>query len=243
MSSRTMLGKVALGGSICFALACSDNTAVPTAPGNARSLGTAGGGEVSVAPDAVGNRVARALALALKDTKVRAAVRDAMRASPWVEHKLVLQDFVTTPAGQELLRAAARASGEPTSALASAVSSLPLLDFYVPLRADRLSWRGTDNVTVAVALGRDLSTVTAYDVQGRTRQHTGRNRAPSKVSSGPVLILLHRAETKGERINPQAAAPGEVIQDANDGEIAVYSVPENSLFDALALHGVRRDVT
>lgn len=43
--------------------------------------------------------VARAFALGMADQAVREAVRDAMRASPWTEHKLSLREFVTTSSG------------------------------------------------------------------------------------------------------------------------------------------------
>ena len=65
----------------------------------------------SPAPDAPENRrevhaqhgtalfIARSLARALTDESARLAVRDAMRASPFAEHKLILQDFVLSPDG------------------------------------------------------------------------------------------------------------------------------------------------
>lgn len=44
--------------------------------------------------------IARALALGMKKQSLRLGVRDAMRASPVTEHKLVFKDFAQTPAAE-----------------------------------------------------------------------------------------------------------------------------------------------
>src|SRR5438093_10659956 len=61
--------------------------------------------------------VARGIALALSDREMRLAVRDAMRASPYVEHKLVLQEFLATGSGSKLLVATAARMGMTASNL------------------------------------------------------------------------------------------------------------------------------
>lgn len=104
-------------------------------------------------------------------------------------------------------------------------------------RADRLAWRGTADVTVAVALGRDLSTVTGYDVAGAVRTHAGRNRPLAASRAGAVLILLHPAEPKSARLAPQRTPVGDVIQDPDDGEIGISAVASSPLAAALSLHG------
>ncbi|MGH7720181.1 MAG: hypothetical protein ACREON_15235 [Gemmatimonadaceae bacterium] len=161
-------------------------------------------------------QVGRAIALSLRDRQVRIAVRDAMRASPFTEHKLVLQDFVETPAGVGILDAAARASGLTTEALRGLIAGLPALDFYVSGRANRRSWRGGANVEVAVILDVRTSTFSIFQPDGRRSAPTAAEvNAPGR---GKVLLVLHPAEPKGIRIGAQRDVPGEVIQDADDGE-------------------------
>jgi hypothetical protein len=145
---------------------------------------------------------------------VREAVRDAMRASPWTEHKLSLHEFVTTPPGGLLLRAAATAAGIQTEALNASVAELPELDFYVPARHHRLMWRGTEDYLVAVGLNGQAPTF-GYDATGR----------PSPIDlSQPepptqAVFMLQTAEVKTRRVHPQYSISGLTIQDPDDGEL------------------------
>ncbi len=66
------------------------------------SLSTAESSEAS--QDMLGEVLARGMSR----PDVRARVLQAMRASPWTEHKLVLQDFLLTPDGKKLLDAGRR---------------------------------------------------------------------------------------------------------------------------------------
>src|SRR2546421_12992634 len=54
--------------------------------------------------------IAQAFAVGLAAPEVRAAVRDAMRASPVTEPKLLVRDFVNTMHGGALVRAAVTAA-------------------------------------------------------------------------------------------------------------------------------------
>lgn len=101
--------------------------------------------------------VAGAFAAAMSEGTIRFLVRDAMRASLLTEHKLVLQEFVATPAGRTLVNAGAMAIGVTGDSLGRVIASLPPMDFYVPGAAHRKSWRGDGQVLVAAALARDIS--------------------------------------------------------------------------------------
>jgi hypothetical protein len=50
-------------------------------------------------PAAVAQSLARAIAVGMADADVRMGVRDALRASLVVEHKVDLRQFLTTPTG------------------------------------------------------------------------------------------------------------------------------------------------
>jgi hypothetical protein len=138
-----------------------------------------------------------------------------MRASLVTEHKLVLQEFVATPAGRVLVDAGARALDVAPAALDRTIASLPRLDFYVPSRDHRRTWNGGGQLSVAAVLGPDRSTVQAFTPAGERTELS--LRGPSR---GTVLFLLHEAESKSLRIGAQASGPGSVIQDAGDGELS-----------------------
>lgn len=151
----------------------------------------------------------------MSEGTIRFLVRDAMRASLLTEHKLVLQEFVATPAGRTLVNAGAMAIGVTGDSLGRVIASLPPMDFYVPGAAHRKSWRGDGQVLVAAALARDISQLTA------TRSDRARQliRQQDRVGGTP-LFLLQPAERKSRRIGPQLSRPGLTIQDPGDGEIS-----------------------
>lgn len=157
--------------------------------------------------------VARAIALALDDAETRRNVRDAMRASRVTEHKLVLQEFIRTPAGEILLVEGARRLGLTPADLAATVGGLPELDFYLPSRHDRRRWRAEPGLRVGAAL-RLGTTINAFTPRGLT----------SRVARGEqgvdVTFLLERAERKSRRIGAQPAGAGPVIEDINDGQLS-----------------------
>jgi hypothetical protein len=191
-----------------FATGCADSyvTTDPT------------GSEPVVAPSAAwvseAEEVARAFALAMADSGVRVAVRDAMRASRVTEHKLVLQEFAATAAGRAIVSAAARASGVTESSLATRIASLPALDFYAPFREHRLTWRAEPTVVIGVAHG-EQRILTAYRIDGSSLKLEDNAGVPSDA-----VLLLRLAERKNRRIDAQADRPGEVIQDPDDGELS-----------------------
>ena len=164
-------------------------------------------------------RLARGLAMALASPEVRAAVRDAMRASEMTEHKLILGEFISTRQGQVLVGAAATALGTTGDAVAEAVRRLPPLDFYVPSRNSRRTWIGDANVALAIGLGTDLSHVTAFTVSGEPISYD-LSQPTNAANSHAVLFMLHRAEPKARRVNPQLRRSGLVIQDGDDGEVS-----------------------
>lgn len=140
-----------------------------------------------------GADVARALAAGLDDAAVRAAVHAALRQSPLNENKLVLGDFVRTPAGRRLVSAAAFRSGVAEGRLLGAIAGLGETDFYLPVAGQRQTWRG-EAVLVGYTADPDLPMLTAYDARGATRSLDARNGAPAQP-----LLILHPGEPKWER--------------------------------------------
>jgi hypothetical protein len=136
-----------------------------------------------------------------------------MRASRVTEHKLVLQEFVNTPAGRTLLRAAADATGRSSDALAARIAVLPPLDFYAPFREHRRAWRAGPELLVGAIRDKADSTLVGHAPNGTRTVLNAKGGVPAIT-----LFVLTPAERKSERIDAQPDGPGDVIQDANDGE-------------------------
>ena len=203
---RLVLGAVGLVG----AAGCSSDRALPvssTVVASTRALDS----------DTRSGGLAASMARALAEASVRHAVLQALRSSPWVEHKLVLQEFVLTSAGSHFVAAVARAQGVSEREIRSQIAALPALDFYVPSREERLTWRGEDVVRVAIATSTAAPAV-AFRPDGSAVPFL------SAHAPGSVLLLLHPAEPKGRRMKQQAARVGATIQDADDGDVSVQFV-------------------
>ncbi|MBB4637126.1 hypothetical protein [Longimicrobium terrae] len=158
--------------------------------------------------------VARSVAVAMGREEVRAAVRDAMRDSPWDVHQVSLRELMGSPRGAGLLAGAAAAAGETPEVYIARLRALPDLDFSVPSRAQRRAWRGTPGVVVAASVNPEDRTVFGFGSDGQLVAGVG------SASSSALVMMINPAEPRGRRGNPQPAGAGAVIQSATDGEIA-----------------------
>jgi hypothetical protein len=159
--------------------------------------------------DLMGQELAQALAAGLADPAVRVSLRNAMRFSPYNEHKLVLHEFVETGPGRVFLQSASRESGVPESRLRELIGALPPLDFYAPVPEHRLAWRATSDVLLGLNLDTKDPTLNAYGAGGeQVLLHSG-----DGVPQHAVLIL-HPAEPKGRRPSADSMRPGETISDS-----------------------------
>jgi hypothetical protein len=165
--------------------------------------------------DANAQDIAHAIARAMNRQDVRIQIRNAFRASRVTEHKLVLQEFVHTPAGRHLVRAAAEASGTTPAAFEARIAALPELDFYLPFRAHRASWRGTGDILVGATFTPKEPVLLTYGTDGTATALDSREGIPSRP-----MIVLHPAEQKSLRFHPQPDTRGDVVQDFRDGELS-----------------------
>ena len=170
----------------------------------------------SVQEGLIGDDVASGISSALQSSDIRSRVLRAFRASPYVEHKLVLQEFVQTPLGRQVVEAAASALGISEASLDAKINALPLLDFYVLGRTARKSWQGEDVLAVALTTDMRASPPKAFTSTGPISY--------AQARANNVVLLLQPAELKGFRANPQTVSDGGVIQDQNDGEIGVQVI-------------------
>lgn len=155
----------------------------------------------------VAQKLARALAMAMQDAQVRTAVRNAMRESPYVEHKLVLQEFVATESGRMLLSAAAKAVRAEVPVLERMITKLPSMDFYAPFSEHRLAWAGGPGIVVGATMDQDNPEFVAYGLDGAAAEYDARKGAPNHT-----VLILHPAEPKSERPDAGVAASGLTIE-------------------------------
>jgi hypothetical protein len=129
------------------------------------------------------DRLARRVAGALADPDFRAYIKGELDRSPFVEHKLQFQSFLTR-SDRRALRHLARLSVESESAVqADAAAAIPL-EIYFPVPEHRAAWTGGPDILVASAR-EDREAPVAYDVKGRRRV-----LSPDTPPSTPVLAIV-----------------------------------------------------
>lgn len=187
-------------------------TAYLSCTGDSNLVESKGGGLLDMSGEAAPHlEIARSLALALgSSSSLRAHVRDAMRDSPFTEHKVVLQEFLMTGPGQDLLFQSSSLAGTSVRGLQDLVDQLPPMDFYVPLDEQRVTWRGGRDLYVAVTLNVDDRVVTGFDEAGRMVQLDKRDGVPQAV-----VLLLHPAEHKS--LHDQLPSKDDVIEPRRGG--------------------------
>jgi hypothetical protein len=133
-----------------------------------------------------------------------------MRRSPWVEHKLVLGEFLGAAEGRSLLRGAARAAGLREAEFRQVLATLPPMDFYVADHVARHTWQGTgDYLLMSSADGGGTYNAFTSDGSRLSPQVAG------SLSGYSAVILLHPAEPKAYRLNyAETSGPGKVISDS-----------------------------
>jgi hypothetical protein len=129
------------------------------------------------------DRLARRMARALADPEFRAYIKAELDRSPFVEHKLQLQRFLSRP-DRRALRQLARVGAESESAVrADAAAAIPL-EIYFPVPEHRAAWTGGPDILVASAR-EDREAPIAYDVKGRRQV-----LSPDSPPATPVLALV-----------------------------------------------------
>ena len=161
--------------------ACRDSAA-PTGSASAEDI---------VATSSADQLVARGLALALAQETQRENLHAALRESRWMDHKLLLQDYLRTSQGGELAARAAAAVGLSEVAFRAEVAALPHMDLYLPFREHRLAWRAGEDVLVAATRDLDPAQAVAYGPEGRAVVLRQADGVPRRA-----LLVLHPAEPR-----------------------------------------------
>lgn len=130
---------------------------------------------------------------------------------------MILAEFLREREGSALLRESARALGVSPPDFIALVEGFGALEIVVPIREHRLSWTGTSRVGVAGTWDSDASELVVHESSGRSR----RVDPTAALARYDALFLVRPMETIGTRVGPQDDVPGRVIQDPDDGEVAV----------------------
>lgn len=174
--------------------------------------------------------VARGFALALGDAELRLDLIEAMAASEFNEHKLVIPDFLTTNTGRKLASAAAAALGLSHGQFQRRLEELPPggMDFYVLFRPQRRSWTGSTEYAIGSFLDFDETTATAFTADG-VRITVDKESA----QRFEAFLMLHPAEPKVRRVRSQRARVRGVdpIDTSSSGAIAAQSCSEINVED------------
>lgn len=187
MSAITRRGGILTA--LLITAACRDrpNPVEPT-PGLVPPILSEAGGAPGLARQrARHERLARRVALGLRDDQFRADVFAALQKSGQREGKVHLQRLLADQRGRAQSRLA-QLVGEPESALSADLDAGPPIEIYLPVPGHRRQWLGTPSVLVATAEG-DHDAPVAFDTWGRRRVLD-----PDRPPAIPVLAL-GRAET------------------------------------------------
>ncbi|MGE5802392.1 MAG: hypothetical protein ACM358_09030 [Gemmatimonadota bacterium] len=157
-----MLNRSCVAALLVLAAACSDRELTPPDE-------TAGRPDGPPAAPASGIEapleVARMVAKGLKNPAFRAYLKAQLDASPYREHKLQFETFLTANSSRALRQIAGENGGNPDLVERQAKQAIAL-EVYFPVAEHAKAWSGDERVLVATAL-RDDDAPVAFDPDGR----------------------------------------------------------------------------
>lgn len=172
-----MLNRSCVAALLVLAAACSDRSVtLPDETAGQPALSEAKGPDAPI-------ELARMVAKGLKNPAFRAYIKAQLDASPYREHKLEFERFLTANSGHALRQIAGENGSNPDLVTKAAKQSIAL-EVYFPVPEHAKAWTGDERVLVATALKDDDPPV-AFDVEGR-RQVLD----PKTPPAVPVLALV-----------------------------------------------------
>lgn len=177
-----------------------------------------GGYPSRTAPLDDGDRLASWVAGAMLEPEFRVLVLRTMRETPLSEHAVPLNALIDGHDGGRFMDAVAEAGGTSAAEVRALIASLPALDFYVPVREDRLEWRGGSDLVVASMTDRTPPRQ-AFTPEGGPIELDLAHSRPSAP-----LFLLQVSEHKAYRLGPQPGMANNRIQEPEEGELAAAYV-------------------
>jgi hypothetical protein len=170
--SRTR--RLALAATLALA-ACTDRTS-PDIPGDIAHLSRE-------MPAEARERLARRIALALKDDRFRAQLKQDLDRSPVRESKLHFQRYLRSPHARAT-GVIARLTGESSSTIMADARTAPELELYLPVPAHRAGWSGDQRILVATT-GDERQPPVAFSPEGERLV-----LSPDRPPTTPVLALV-----------------------------------------------------
>jgi hypothetical protein len=193
MSIRISFGMLAL---VAIVAGCEGPTPTASTEEAVPSQAPESPASIHSAERAAMDRLARRLARALADPDFRAFLKRELDQSPFVEHKLQLQNFLRGNDRRALKEVARLSAASEAAVDAEAGAAIPL-EIYFPVPAHRAEWAAGPEVLVASAR-EDRDAPVAYDVNGRRQV-----LSPDSPPSIPVLAVVpvetdftHAAQTE-----------------------------------------------
>jgi len=171
-----MVNRSCVAALLLLATACSDRAVTP--PDQRQDAAPAVGPS-----DSPPVELARMVAKGLKNPAFRAYLKAQLDASPYREHKLQFETFLTANGARALRQIAGENGGKPELVERQAKQAIAL-EAYFPVAEHAKTWTGDERVLVATAL-RDADVPVAFDVEGR--QVLLDPKAPPAT---PVLALV-----------------------------------------------------
>ena len=179
---------------VLAAAACTDRTS-PDVPAEQQPQASRD------TPAAARERLARGVALALRDPAFRTRLKADLDASPVREGKLHFQRYLSAGHARAAV-AISRASGDAGSAIAVDAGRAPALELYLPVPEHRAAWPGDDRVLVAT-IGEDGEVPVAFSPAGERIL-----LSPNTPPATPVLALVP-VETDFDRVGRVAGFQGD----------------------------------
>lgn len=146
--------------------------------------------------------LARGIALALADDRLRQQVLEDMRDSPFPEHQLHFRSYLGGTRGRLLANAIAQRLGIGTEDIVNLLPATTDFAFLAPVALDRISWTGSPDVIVVASSAGKAGILSRPMLRGFNINGDAIDVPLEERASGPVLALLPAAIAFGE--NPEA---------------------------------------
>lgn len=169
-----------------------------------------------------GADLSRAIASAMADEQVRVTVRDAMASSSFARHRIILQSFLQSAPGSLMLTRMAEGIRTSPDELLASLARVQLLEFYLPKRADRVSWSGGDHLAVAATAENGEVPEIAFTPRGDTTSVAQLRTSNQEALPATFILRPARSQMVRTQLSPQTSRT--TVQDPAENGLAVSSV-------------------
>ena len=203
--------------------ACADAAGRAVAPPASPNIAAAevGGGQAE--ERAALTKIARLVALALKNEPARQHLKRDLRAAPFREHKVELAPYLRSNDGQALLAGMTAANGGDEKGVFTTLETIRRLEFYMPVASQRETWTGRADVLVASQLD-EAAPIVAFDESG--------NQRALDVKAPPAEPTLSIVPVETRFDQPMDPAKSRNVRDQNGaaiGTLEPYALHQSSL--------------